>query len=94
MNEPRDAGRLTADARGNIAYGNHGARSLDVDTRDWVRRALFAGLFGRDRGTLAALLAGAAEAPVTARDEAFLSPALAIYAETMVDVRRGEAAGE
>ena len=27
----------------------------------------------------------AAEAPVTARDEAFLSPALAIYAETMVD---------
>ena len=34
----------------------------------------------------------AAEAPVTARDEAFLSPALAIYAETMVDVRRGEAA--
>jgi len=34
----------------------------------------------------------AAEAPVTARDEAFLSPALAIFAETMVDVRRGEAA--
>jgi hypothetical protein len=34
----------------------------------------------------------AAEAPVTARDEAFFPPALAIYAETMVDVRRGEAA--
>src|ERR1035441_5556919 len=35
------------------------ARGLwTFDTRDWDRRALFAGLFGRDRGTLAALLAG------------------------------------
>ena len=40
----------------------------------------------RDAGRLTA------EAPVTARDEAFLSPALAICAETMVDVRRREAA--
>jgi len=55
-----------ADARGNIAYGNHGARSLDVDTRDWFG-ALYLLACSGAIVELWRRYSPAAEAPVTAR---------------------------